>query len=142
MKSEFILTLSRELSNRNFYPAGCSKKEIENLEIYAKHSLPETYKDFMISMGRNGGNYLDDINSTYGKVFDNRDIATELLKEDESDFRISETDFVFSSYLGGQFMFFNLLEGNNPPVYYYNEGTIRIPVETYERFTECILKMF
>ena len=142
MRSEFILELSKKLNERNLFPIGCLQKEMEQLENYAHFPLPKTYKEFMAFMGRGAGDYLADMNITYKKVFENKNSMNELLEEDTSDFKLSETDFVFSSYQGEQFMYFNLREGDNPPVYYYIEGTSKVPRKIYDSFTEYILDLF
>jgi SMI1-KNR4 cell-wall len=141
MRSEFILTLSKKLNQFNVFPIGCSKKEIEHLEEYTQVSLPETYREFLSFMGRGAGKYFIDINIFYNRVFENRNAANGLLEDDESDFSLDEIDFVFCSYQGEQFMYFNLRESNDPSVYYYVEGA-KAPIKKYDKFTECILEIF
>lgn len=47
--------------------------------------------------------------------------AIELLEENESLLTLNENDYVFWMSQGCMFCFFKLNEGDNPPVYYYNE---------------------
>ena len=48
--------------------------------------------------------------------------AVELLKENESKLVLTDNDFVFWMSQGCIFCMFQLNEGNNPPVYFYNES--------------------
>ena len=141
MKSEFVSLLKNKLNKYGIYSIGYSKREIGQLEDYANFALPDTYKEFLAHFGKGTGKYLDDINLYYDGVFKNRNSAKELLEEDESDFNLKETDFVFSSYQGGQFMYFSLIEGDDPPVYYYSEGA-GVPSKTSDKFSECITDIF
>ena len=47
--------------------------------------------------------------------------AVELLVENESENMLTDDDFVFWMSQGCMFCFFRLNDGDNPPVYFYNE---------------------
>ena len=56
------------------------------------------------------------------EIFDLKQGAIELLEENESIHLLADDDFVFWMSQGCMFCFFNLEEGDNPPVYFYNES--------------------
>jgi hypothetical protein len=141
MKSHFVLRLKNKLNQFGIFFIGCSNREIKQLEDYARFPLPVVYKEFIANFGKGTGNYLNDINIFYNDVFENKNSAEELLQEDKSEFNLKETDFVFCSYLGSQFMYFSLLEGNDPPVYYYSEGE-DVPSKKFDSLSDCLLTFF
>lgn len=75
----------------------------------------------------------------YPEIIFNRSVAEELLEADVADFRLSESDFVFAHHQGYQFMYFSTGGSDDPPVYYYMEGT-RSPQKKYDSFSEFLLK--
>jgi hypothetical protein len=62
MKSEFVLKLKSKLNQLGVFSIGCSNREIEQLESYARFALPDVYKEFLANFGRGTGKYLNDIN--------------------------------------------------------------------------------
>jgi cell wall assembly regulator SMI1 len=103
---------------RRFF-VGCSHHEIKELEHSLEKTLPVSYKTFLEICGRSAA-YL----STYGE-FDEYDNllkiqlwAREILKEKSIPLTLPESAFIFSFYSEGVgFTFFDLTEGDDPPVY-------------------------
>ena len=75
----------------------------------------------------------------YPEIIFNRSVAEELLESDSADFRLSESDFVFSHHQGYQFMYFSTGVSDDPPVYYYIEGT-KSPEKKYDSFSKFLSK--
>ena len=143
LKSGLIPKLCRKLVNVGVSSynliQGCSNEEIEYLENYTTHPLPETYKQFLIHMGHGAGKFFEGTDIFYKTIFENRIAANELLEEDQSNFKLAETDFVFASHQGYQFMYFSLCENADPSVYYYIEGA-KLPHKKWERFSEFLIQ--
>ncbi|WEK69006.1 MAG: SMI1/KNR4 family protein [Candidatus Chryseobacterium colombiense] len=114
---------------------GCSLNEINNIEQKIGKKLPLCYKEFLENFGYDmdrkddysrGGFvgesiFFDDVFGNYT----NKDGLIEQLQEDGKINLISQINnniFVFSSHQGYIYAFFKLNEGDNPPVYGYQEG--------------------
>lgn len=82
------------------------------------------YELFLKAMGRGAGKFFEGTDIFYPEILTIKRGAEELLREDEVPFCLSESDFVFCSHQGYQFMYFKLDELNDDPaVYYYLEGS-------------------
>jgi len=69
--------------------------------------------------------------------------AIELLQENESEEKLTDNNFVFFMHQGYQFYFFNLDEGDNPPVYFYHEGENKDRfIKKYESFTDFLIACY
>ena len=94
----------------------------DEIEYLTKnYILPNCYIKFIKRAGNGmqmfrGSDYSFEYISTLKKW------AIELLEENEFVKKLSENDFVFMMHQGYVFYFFNLEEGDDPPVYYYGEG--------------------
>ena len=56
------------------------------------------------------------------EIYDLKQGATELLNENESENKLTDDDFVFWMSQSCMFCFFRLSDGDNPPIYFYNES--------------------
>lgn len=111
---------------------GCSEAEIIEIEGLNELKLPDCYKEFLSIMGKNMDRkapgergYLVGNAVFYDDLFDNKEGFLELLNDDNrSDLieLITENEFVFYDSQGILNAFFKLTEGENPPVYGYEEG--------------------
>ena len=111
------------------------------LKDIAPINLPKAYLDFMRYAGY-GGFF---VGSDYGihKAKHLNGYAKELLEENDFPHKLGENDFVFFMHQGYAFYFFNLAEGENPPVYYYNECENQTDfVKCYDSFTDFIIEPF
>lgn len=98
-----------------------SNEDISKIELKFKVSLPEVYKQFLHLMGKGAGEYMKGSSVFYDHLFSLREWAKELLIENNME-PLPETAFVFWMHQGYQAAYFNLNEGDDPPVYYFSEG--------------------
>jgi hypothetical protein len=99
---------------------GCSGREIDKIESFFKVKLPVAYKEFLFSMGKGAGRFMEGSSAFYDEIFDIRDGSIRLLSDDN--FKpLPVNTFVFWMHQGYQFAFFYLDEGDNPPIYFYYE---------------------
>lgn len=97
-----------------------SNKEIkEFIRSSAPLKLPEAYIEFMRYTGH--GQYWIGSDYKLSTVMHLTEAAKKLLIENNFPHKLKDDDFVFWMHQGYMFYFFNLNEGNNPPVYYYDE---------------------
>ena len=120
---KFITELLMKLEKRNVLMKPCTKTQIEHLISIAKgKELPQAYIEFISIMG-NGteGKFMGGDSCFLDEIDDLRQGAVELLEENESKNILTDEDFVFWMSQGCMFCFFRLNNGDNPPVYFYNE---------------------
>ena len=55
-------------------------------------------------------------------ILEIKEWAVELLEENSFSKKLTDNQFVFMMYQGYMFWFFNLNEGDNPPIYFYDES--------------------
>ena len=101
--------------------------------------LPSAYVDFMRYAG--DGSYWIGSDCSFDDVPKLREWADELLEENSFPCKLKEDDFVFWMHQGYMFYFFNLSEGDDPPVYYYSEAAeISSFVKCSDSFTSFIIR--
>lgn len=108
------------------------------IEIFYPHKLPEQYLEFM----RFAGNGKFWVGSSYGfsEVPKLKKYAENLLTENHFAHNLKDDDFVFWMHGGDMFYFFNLNDGDDPPVYYYSEcDDMTDFVKCSESFTNFII---
>lgn len=121
---KFINELLERLEQKNICMKRSTDQQMEELYSIVKgKNLPKAYIEFMSIMG-NGteGHYMGGDSCFMNEIFDLKQGAIELLEENESINLLTDDDFVFWMSQGCMFCFFNLAEGDNPPVYFYNES--------------------
>ncbi len=130
---KYLNKIINKLKSRNVELIGCTKEQVKEIEEAAGNKLPKCYLEFLESMGRymdedkNKPDYYDYGNFVGTTVFyPSIKWLTESVKEeltDEgSDLELPENAFVFYDSQGILNAFFKLDEGENPPVYGYEEG--------------------
>jgi hypothetical protein len=108
-----------------------TEKEIEELtKIVFPEKLPSSYVEFMRYTG-NGKDFWQGSDYHFSDIDKLKTYAKELLNENSFPLKLKPDDFVFWMHQGYKFCFFNLADGDNPPIYYYNEA-----VNT-EEFIKC-----
>lgn len=115
--------LIRKLNNENIIMNGCTEKQISELQQLCNgFCLPQSYIEFMKCMG-NGtdGQFMRGDSCFMNEIFYLKEGANELLIENNSKNTLLDEDFVFWMSQGCMFCFFKLNEGDNPPIYFYNE---------------------
>jgi hypothetical protein len=103
---------------------GCTDDEVENIEKLVDYKLPLSFLAFLKVMGKSGGSYITEIPFVWEQLKIYRKSADEIIKENESDYQLPEDAFVFAC-LNGNFGFFRLNEGDDPPTYVFREGDYR-----------------
>ena len=102
--------------------------------------MPEAYLEFMAVMG-NGtkGHYMAGDSCFMNEICDLKQGAVELLEDNESMNTLTDNDFVFWMSQGCMFCFFKLSEGENPPVYFYNEMGEDKFIKVADSFVEFLI---
>ena len=121
---DFINDLVRRLEQKNICMRECTEVQLSELNSTVKTGkLPKAYLEFMSVMG-NGtfGGYMGGDSCFMNEIYDLKQGALELLDETESENKLTDDDFVFWMSQGCMFCFFKLSDGDNPPVYFYNES--------------------
>lgn len=107
-----------DFNKQNLLP--CSNDEIENLEVAYGLKFPLTYSSFLKSMGKGAGCFMMGSDCFYDTL-DMINEEAKLLVRTNGFKDIPQHAFVFWMHQGYQFAFFLSEEGDDPPVYYYNE---------------------
>jgi hypothetical protein len=100
----------------------CSEEEVTALEVSLGVEMPNAYRDFLLTMGRGAGDLFIGSDVYYDRLFELREWAQDLLDENEATDTIPLDAFVFLMHQGYQFMFLRKSEGEDPPVWAYNEA--------------------
>lgn len=112
-----------QLRKKNISIKPCSKKQMEYLvSMVGERKLPQAYIEFMSVMGNGTNGYMAGDSCFMNEIDDLEQGAYDLLEENESKNKLSDESFVFWMSQGCMFCFFKLNEGDNPPVYFYNES--------------------
>ena len=101
---------------------GCSPDEVAAIEASFGCALPESYRTFLLMMGKRAGGFMVGSDLFYDRLPRQRELAERLLEEAGTPSRIAPTDFVFCSHQGYQFLFFDAVQGPDPPVFHFMEG--------------------
>lgn len=107
----------------------CSEDEVRALEVSLGIELPNSYRNFLLAMGRSAGSLFIGSSAFYESLFELREWAQELLEENEVRDPLPPDAFVFLMHQGYQFMFLRNSEGEDPPVRSYNEAD---PGQTFQ----------
>lgn len=99
----------------------CSEQEIEVLEQRVGRRLPGAYREFLMWVGHAAGDFWAGSHAFYADLPNIQRWAAELLRENSFPEPLADDALVFFMHQGYQFMFFRPSEGDDPPVYDYNE---------------------
>ena len=131
--------LEKVINNLKGNISGCTDKQIEELRLFANcKKLPAAYEEFMRIMGNGAIGFMVGESVYMNEIYYLKEGAIEVLKENNSKNILMEDDFVFWMCQGCMFCFFKLSEGENPPVYYYNEAGEDSFVKIANSFTEFL----
>ncbi len=114
----FLLTLEE-----SSYPMkSCDEHDILKLKnLIPTKELPLTYLEFMYRAG-NGIEFLVGTQYSMKYIAELKEWAVELLDENKFPEKLTDNQFVFMMHQGYMFWYFNLDEGDNPSVYFYDES--------------------
>jgi len=97
-----------------------SNEDIIKVELTFNVSLPKVYKQFLKLMGNGAGAYMQGSSVFFKELFFLREWANDLLLENGMK-PLSNSAFVFWMHQGYQVAYFNLNDGDDPPVYFFSE---------------------
>jgi hypothetical protein len=117
---------------------GCTQLEIEKLELAFNVKLPAMYKEFLTAMGKSAGKFMLGSSAFWDEVFNFQEWGKELLAENNFK-HLPQNAFVFWLHQGYQMAFFIIGEGDNPPVYYFSEGSNQTDFKKVESLTDFFL---
>ncbi len=121
---KYINDLVKRLEEKGISMVKCTEDDLKMLnQVVKKGKLPEAYIEFLKVMG-NGtkGQFMGGDSCFINEIKDLREGAIELLEENDSKNIITDDDFIFWMSQGCMFCFFKTNEGDNPPIYFYNES--------------------
>jgi DNA repair exonuclease SbcCD nuclease subunit len=98
-----------------------NNEDISKIELEFNASLPKVYKQFLQLMGSSAGVYMQGSSVFYNELLSLKEWANELLVENNMQ-PLPDNAFVFWMHQGYQIAYFNLNDGDDPPVYYFTEG--------------------
>jgi hypothetical protein len=102
---------------------GCSREEIDFLEIKYNLTLPVSYKDFLEHFGHKADHFFQEVLIHY----DDLEFINSIFKSDYklNDIELSQKNFAFSSRYETEFGFFIIKGDDNPMVYHESGGKVR-----------------
>ncbi len=117
----------------------CKENEIIGLERQLGISLPAAYQEFLLWIGHGAGKFLRGSDCFFQHLPYLQEWALELLQENNFPENLPEDAFIFLMHQGYQFSFFRLLEGEDPAIYSYCEGTKQTSfIKSHERFSDFL----
>jgi hypothetical protein len=133
----FVIKLIAYRIAKKDHIIGCTQDEIRKLEIHYKITLPKSYKDFLLTLGKRSGGFCGDLLISYQFLFDLKVYALKILRYDNSDLKLPDDTFVFNVYNDEGFSYFQTdINNDDPPVYVYQNGDI---VRDFKYFSEWLL---
>ena len=122
------------------YPA--SKEHMTKLQqIYGE--LPLAYVEFLNLMGAGTNSvYFQGESCFTDELFHLNEWGRELLLENDSIHTLEDSDFVFFMSQGCMFCYFNLAEGNDPPVYFYTENRPNSVKKIADKFSDFLWNFY
>ncbi|WP_369049319.1 SMI1/KNR4 family protein [Tenacibaculum sp. UWU-22] len=120
-----------------------TNNEINGVKSLSKKELPQAYIEYLKLMGNGTPNgFLKGQSCFLNEIPNLKEWSNELLDENNFDRKLTENDFVFWMSQGYQFAFFKLDEGDDPPIYYYREGTNQTDfVKITNSFSEFLYRL-
>ncbi|SHI37608.1 SMI1/KNR4 family protein [Flavobacterium terrae] len=135
-----IIEIINKIEKLGYKLEGLDDNQINNIESYYDVTLPNDYKFFLKKMGKSGGGILRGEDCFYDRVFELREYANELLKDDNSSFEFKKEHFVFFSHQGYIFAFIDTTILNDSPIYYYFEGDLEPQIKY--NYLACFLEEY
>jgi hypothetical protein len=121
---------------------GCTKKELKLIQSITHVKFPSSYLVFLELMGKKAF-FLEGDSCFINELPFLNTWANEITSHHKHDIQLKEDDFVFWMSQGVMFCFFNLNEGEDPPIYCYKEGSNQETfIKISETFTDFLKRRF
>ncbi|GAA6154318.1 SMI1/KNR4 family protein [Pseudoteredinibacter isoporae] len=119
---------------------GVSMADVGRIESLADLQLPEAYKSFLLSFGKNAGKLANDVVFFYSEILGLKEELEEMIDEEGLDFEIPSKAFIFSGYQGFQYHYFICDGKDDPEVYRIMDGG-GPPEKVADTFTDYLKSM-
>lgn len=121
---QYLNELIKSLTNDEIPMNPCENEDLLLInKMLVDKKLPKAYIEFLNIMGRGTNHtFLRGHSCFMDELLELDEWANELLQENDSEEKLSSSDFVFWMSQGCMFCFFRLDEGENPPIYFYSES--------------------
>lgn len=119
----------------------CTLEEVSALQAMLPNSyhLPEAYREFLLYGGKKLGKVFNNVDFSYQMarilVQSSYEDITLMLRAWDPAAVLPPNVFVFTEHLGSSFSFFHLTAGDDPPVYFWQEGEGGLEVAEKEQDT-------
>jgi SMI1 / KNR4 family (SUKH-1) len=129
--------------------SGCTVQQVAAMEalLPASHRLPGAYREFLLYGGESLLDVFNGLDISYQMSWSllshgKRDIIKMLRTWDPNPVLPPELFFV-NEHLGSNCTFFKLSEGDDPPIYFWEEGEggLECAVRQYDRFSAFLLDL-
>jgi SMI1-KNR4 cell-wall len=127
-----IEDISKFLIDRGQKLRPVTVEDLSLLEQEFHVQLPLTYKRFLLLMGRGAGSFMLGSSVFFEDVFYLREWTEELIRENNLE-NLPKDSFVFWMHQGYQAAYFKITGEDDPPVYYFSEGSNKIKFEIFEK---------
>ena len=122
----------------------CTDKDVLLIESTYNVKLPLVYKDFLLTMGRGAGKFMNRSSVFFDELLFLNKWGEELLEEHDLE-PLPPDAFVFWLHQGYQMAFFRIGESEVLPIYYFGEGEslkgVKLKFDSFIDFLTEELKM-
>ncbi|MFB8798281.1 MAG: SMI1/KNR4 family protein [Microcoleus sp.] len=118
----------------------CTEEQIHSLERQYGLTLPMAYKQFLLWGGVCAGGLFEGSNYSYDDLSELREGAEGLLERDEFPEPLPKDAFVLMMHQGYIFWLFKTSEGDDPPVYGYEERDVGVPPVPFKKISSSFSK--
>lgn len=146
---EVIIDLEKFLQDFGGEVISCTQAEVDALESMLSSSLrlPVAYKEFLLYGGKKIGNLFEGGFSFSYKIAQNwlkyeyRAEILDMLRSEDPDAELPPDVFILQEHIGSNFSYFRLNEGDDPPVYFWEEGEggLEVALTKHNSFSQFLM---
>lgn len=137
--NQFISNLEKELKKSKLAGkneiVGCTNDEIEELENRFGVGFPVVYRDFLLTMGKRAGRFLEGTDAFFEHLPYLRGYAEDSLTSAGRKFVLPARAFVFASQQGYAFLYFDADEAQPDPSVFFFQERDATPSRTWPSLT-------